>query len=285
MTMGVFSVMLAYIIVGGQFLTTILQPVLGGNAMIYSLIYLFLASIFIYSGSKLISWIDFLAISSLLLIVLVILIKESARIKLDNIFISAPFSGDFKTLFLPYGAILFSLWGTGLIPSVEEMIAGNKGALKTVVFWATLIPAIFYIVFTILILGITGDQTTSSALTGLVTVLPKSVALVALAIGVISTFVALIAQGLLIKEMLMYDVRLSSRWAWIIVCAVPLVLFLLGLNSFISLVSFVGGFLLPIDGILILLMYLKIGGKKIVALPLVVFFVLGILYEIIYIIN
>jgi hypothetical protein len=148
-----------------------------------------------------------------------------------------------------------------------------------------LIPAIFYIVFTILILGITGDQTTSSALTGLVTVLPKSVALVALAIGVISTFVALIAQGLLIKEMLMYDVRLSSRWAWIIVCAVPLVLFLLGLNSFISLVSFVGGFLLPIDGVLILLMYLKIGGKKIVALPLVVFFVLGILYEIIYIIN
>ncbi|MDP2741348.1 MAG: hypothetical protein Q8O66_01510, partial [bacterium] len=61
-----------------------------------------------------------------------------------------------------------------------------------------------------------------------------------------------------------------------------LVLFLLGLNSFIGLISFIGGVLLGIDGILILLMYKKIGGKKKVIYPLVLIFLLGIIYEIAY---
>jgi len=41
-------------------------------------------------------------------------------------------------------------------------------------------------------------------------------------------------------------------------CFIPMILFLLGLRSFIAIISFVGGVLLVIDSILILLMYRKI---------------------------
>jgi hypothetical protein len=46
-----------------------------------------------------------------------------------------------------------------------------------------------------------------------------------------------------------------------------------------------GGVLLGIDGILILLMYKKIGGKPLIILPLSIIFFLGIIYEIIYFIK
>ena len=68
-------------------------------------------------------------------------------------------------------------------------------------------------------------------------------------------------------------------------CFTPMILFLLGLKSFIPLLSFTGGVFLGIDGILILLMYKKIGGKNIIIYPLSLVFLLGVIYEIIYFIK
>lgn len=83
----------------------------------------------------------------------------------------------------------------------------------------------------------------------------------------------------------MYDIGMKEFPAWALVCFIPFFLFLLGFNSFIPLISFVGGVLLGIDGILILLMYKKIGGRKMVIYPLASVFILGIIYEIVYFIK
>jgi len=183
---------------------------------------------------------------------------------------------------LPYGAIMFSLWGTGLIPEIEEMLRGSKKSLKKVIIAGTLIPAAVYLVFIFLILGITGPQTTDSALLGLKNVLGNGIISIALLIGVITTFIAFIACGLLLKKVFMYDLGVKELPAWVFVCFIPLILFLLGVNSFINLISFVGGILLGIDGILIMLMYRKIGGKPIIVYPLMLVFILGIIYSLIY---
>lgn len=282
MTFGSLGILLVYLIIGSEFLFNIFSPFLGGGMLIYVLIYFLLASIFIYFGEKIIPKIDFLAISSLLVILLIILVRGYANIKIENIFTIQPFFSDFKTLFLPYGAIMFSLWGVGLIPEVEEMMQGNKKLFKKVIILGTLLPAVIYLAFIFLIVSITGNATTESSLTGLSNFLPLWVVWASLFIGVITTFVAFIAQGLLLKKVFIYDARLPEFISWALVCFVPLILFLLGFNSFISLISFVGGFLLPIDGILISLIYLKIGGKKIVAFPLIVIFILGIIYSLMY---
>ena len=80
----------------------------------------------------------------------------------------------------------------------------------------------------------------------------------------------------------MYDLKAGEFPAWALTCFVPLLLFLLGVNSFIPLISLVGGVFLGINGILILLMYKKIGGKNVIIYPLIVLFVLGITYELFY---
>ncbi|MDO8529959.1 MAG: aromatic amino acid transport family protein [bacterium] len=282
-TLGSFGVLLLYLIVGGQFLGAILNPFFGGGTLQYMLLNFIVVSTFVYFGIKLISRVDLYALLALCAILLVIFIRGFAWIKFENIFFTSTLAaGDFKTMFLPYGAIMFALWGTGLIPEVEEMLRGSKKSLKKVIIIGTLIPAVIYLVFIFLILGITGPQTTDSALLGLKNVLGNGVVSIALLIGVITSSIAFIAQGLLLKKVFMYDLGVKHLPAWIFVCFIPLILFLLGVNSFIDLISFVGGVLLGIDGILILLMYRKIGGRAVVIYPLMLVFVIGIIYSVIY---
>ena len=80
----------------------------------------------------------------------------------------------------------------------------------------------------------------------------------------------------------MYDMNIKEFPAWVFTCFVPLILFLLGFNSFLSLISFIGGVFLGINGIFILLIYNKIGGKKILMYPLALIFILGMIYEMYY---
>ncbi len=280
-TVGIFGVMLVYLVVGSQFLSVVLGPIFGGGVTAYALLYFAVASVCIYFGVKAISRVDFLALLLLLVILFLVGIKGFSKIHGYNVFLPVS-SFNISNAFLPYGALLFSLWGAGFIPEVEEMVRGHKKSLKKVIIIATLLPALFYFIFTFLILSITGTGTTESALVGLKDFLGQGGTAVAVFMGVITTFIAFIAQGLLLKKIFMYDMGIKHFPAFVLTCFVPLILFLLGLNSFIVLISFIGGVLISIEGILILLMYKKIGGKKIIIYPLIIFFALGIVYELVY---
>src|SRR3989344_3784389 len=132
---GICSVMLVYLIIGSQFLSVVLAPMLGGSVIWYALLYFFVASIFIYFGVKVISRVDFLALILLLVILFLIFFKGFSHIDLGNINIFPTGGGGIfgANWFLPYGAILFSLWGSGFIPEIEEMVRGNKRSLKAVI--------------------------------------------------------------------------------------------------------------------------------------------------------
>lgn len=283
---GLFGVLLAYLIVGGRFLEAVFSPVFGQSNFFYTALYFLAAGTVIYFGLRVVSRIEFWALIFLLAILVIVFLKSFSSISFQNIFLnSLPVIKNFKTMFLPYGAILFSLWGMGLIPEVEEMLKGRKHTLKKIIIISTLIPAVFYFLFILLILGVTGSSTTDSALVGLKNFFGNGLSSVALLIGVATTFAAFTAHGLVLKKMLVYDAGLKEHQAWALACFVPLILFLIGLNAFIPLISFIGSVFLGINGIFILLIYKKIGGKKWVIYPLSLIFILGIVYEIIYFIK
>ena len=100
--------------------------------------------------------------------------------------------------------------------------------------------------------------------------------------GLVATFTSFIALGLTLKKVFCYDLKIEKNLAFFITCFSPLALFLIGIKSFISIISFVGVTMLGIEGILILLMYQKLTRKKLLTLPLVLIFIIGIIYEIIY---
>ncbi len=275
---GGFGVLLAYLIVGGEFLTNILQPAFGGNNLGYTFLYFISASIIIFLGIKVISRVELWVILALFLSILFVFISSFSEIRLLNIFSRSGILPSGTNLFLPYGALLFALWGVGLIPEVEEMVAGRKQNLKKIIIIATLIPALFYVLFVFLVLGISGANTSDTALVGLSNFLGNSAITVAMFAGVLATFVAFIAQGFLLEKTLILDLKIKKWHAFVIACFTPLVLFMLGFKSFIPLISLLGGAMVGVSGILILLMYKKIGGKKIIIYPLSFIFVLGIIY-------
>jgi len=297
-----YGVLLVYLIVGSEFLTNIMQPYFGGSFVLYALIYFLFISIIIWLGIKAVAKVELWVLCLLLLSMIFVFIKGFSHIELSNIFIPT-FKFQLSNLFLPYGPILFSLWGISLIPEVEEMVKKDKKNVNKIIIISTLIPVVFYIFFTFLILSITGIHTTESALIGLKDFLGNGAVLIIFLIGMLTTITACIAQGLTLKKVFIYDLKIKDWQALVMTCAVPLILFLLGLKSFIGLVSFIGGVLLGIDGILILLMYKKIypvksseagasvkqklfnywvGGKRIIIYPLAIIFLLGIIYEIFY---
>lgn len=282
--LGTFGVLLAYLIVASQFLSAALGPLLGWNSLIYIFIYFVIASAIIYFDIKIVARVEFWILSLLFLSIILIFVEGLSQIKISNLF-TVDSSVGLTGLFLPYGPLLFALWGIGLIPETEEMLLGRKKNLKKVITIATIIISGFYLFFTIVVLSITGGQTETTALTGLRNFLGDGVLFVALLFGVLATFTAFITQGMIFKKTLMFDLKIKHWQAFVITCFTPTILFLLGLKSFIPVLSFVGGVLLGVDGILILLMYKKVGGKNIIIYPLSLVFLLGLIYEIIYFIK
>ena len=278
---GTIGVLLAYIIVGGEFLTNIFSPIFGGNNFIYTFLYFLTGSVIVFLGIRTIARVETLVLIGLIVCLVFIFLKNFWHIDLSNI-LSTGQVMSFKNLFLPFGPLVFSLWGVALIPEVEEMLIGKKKFLKKIIFGSVIAVAIFYFLFVVLIVGITGSNTTESALTGLKNFLGNGSSVAALFAGTLATFTAFIAQGIVLKKTLMFDLGVKHWQAFVMATFTPMTLFLMGFKSFISIVSFIGGVLLGIEGILILLMYKKIGGKKVVIYPLLLIFVLGIAYEIFY---
>ena len=289
--LGIFGALLAYLIFGGEFFTELLSPIFGGNSLIYTLFYFIVGAALIFSGIKAIAKVEFWGLVLFFIILFAIFFRGESFITIENLFPSP----DFSYAFLPYGVILFSLWGATLIPEVEEMLAPTpnfgvgvkqkKKALRWIIPIAIFIPIIVYLFFIYLILGITGPQTTESALTGLRDVLGDGIVSLALCFGLLTTFTSFIALGLTLKKVFWYDLKIGKNIAFAITCFIPLVLFLIGIKQFIPIISFVGATMLGIDGILILLMYRKIKPKQILVYPLFLILFGGIIYEIIYFIK
>lgn len=278
---GMLGVLLVYLIIGGQFLSNLLSPLLGGSDSIYTLVYFFAGAFIVFFGIGLISLVELLGLILFFLILIVMFIKGFPQFQLLNIYSPT----QIENIFLPYGPVLFSLWGIALVPEVEEMLRnGNKKyLLRKVIPVAVLIPVIAYLSFIFLVTGISGTETSVEAIDGLKGILDNKIVILASIFGLLTTFTSFIILGLTLKKVFWYDLKLSKNSSWFLTCFIPLSLFLLGF-SFMDIISFIGAVMLGITGILILLMYQKIKSRKalLITIPLGLIFLFGIIFQIMY---
>ncbi len=281
-SLGLLGAVLAYTILGGQFLNGLLEPTLGGSITIYTLIYFGIGSAFVFFGIKAIEKVEFLGVVGFVMVLILILVRGWPEINMETFLeLGEGIRGD---LFLPYGVVLFSLWGAALIPEMEEMLKGQKEKLKKAIPLGILIPIITYIVFIMIVVGITGVNTSDEAILGLMSYLDNGVVGLAVIFGLLATFTSFVALALTLKKILWYDLGFSEKLSWAIITFVPLTLFLLGIDNYIYVISFIGAMLLAIDAILITVMYQKYKPSKykILTYPIILIFILGVVYNIIY---
>ncbi len=280
---GLLGAVLAYLILGGEFLTVLLSPYFGGGTTQYTTIYFLISSFFIFFGIKAISKMEFWGIAIFLGLLFLTFFRGFSEISMENLFFVREGEFDF---FLPYGVLLFALWGGALIPEIEETLSlkKEKKQLLKIISFGIILSLFVSLFFIIIVLGITGEHTTREALVGLESYLGNGITSLMLAFGLLVVFTSLIAIGLTVKKILWYDLKISEKVSWAIACVFPFALFLIGVKNFIVVIGVAGGVMIAVDAILILLMYRKIKGKKVnfIVFSLIFLFLLGIIYEIVY---
>ncbi len=289
---GLLGALLAYLIIGGQFLNSIFQPYLGGNSIIYTFLFFSFGAYLVFRDIRSISEIEIILLIVFLLIIFSLFIKSYTFINPENLK-----NIHLENFAFPFGLVLFSLWGTSIVPELKEMIKdslANKEKtefyLKIVISSGLILSAFIYLFFVYIILGVSGSKTSTDAMSGLANVLGSNSDIIKIGFifGVICSFTSFLSVALTLKKTFWFDFHLSKNFSWFLSCFLPLFLFILGARQFIKVISFSGAIAVGSEGIIIIFLYKKFLEKKFKKqMPkafylLIPIFILGIILEIIH---
>lgn len=280
---GIFGALLAYLIVGGEFLRLFFSQFLGGNSLVYTLLFFSFGAFLIFRGIKSISQIEIAFLGIFFILLIIFFVKALPFI--NTSYFQAI---DWKFITFPYGIILFSLWGLTTVPEIKEMLGGDRRLLRKTIISGITLATIVYLFFIIVIFGASGPLTTKTAMSGFYQVLGGGIVNLGFIFGVITCFTSFITLGLVFKKMLWYDMGLPKNLAWFITCFFPLTLFLLGFNEFLDIIGLAGAFGVGVAGTVVVFVYREFLRKTqsrrmhpaLYLLP--VLLVIGIIFEIFY---
>jgi len=284
---GNYGALLAYIIITGIFLYQLLSPYFGGSEFLYATVLFALEAMIIYFGIGMIARVELIMTGLLLLVVGLIAWKGWGVVNAENLTLL-----NWKYFLLPYGAMLFALDGNGSLPIVTKLLKRNRKAIKSVIRIGTFLPVVVIIIFTITILGISGNQTTADALTGAGLILGDGVIFFALIFGILSMTTSFFGVAESIRETLWWDYKFNKNFAWATAVFVPYILYILGLKNLINVISFAGAIAGGLSAIMLILVFRKMEKQKnklvlfkykpgiFVICFLISLFVGGIIYEV-----
>ncbi|MFH1376282.1 MAG: aromatic amino acid transport family protein [Candidatus Woesearchaeota archaeon] len=282
--LGIYGALIAYIIGEGESLAALF----GGTPLVFSLIFFSIVAIIVFLGLKTVvkSEAIFVTGVSLLILLIAAVAIFSGKMDLSNLAEFNPLN-----LFIPYGVILFAFLGTSSIPQMKEYLSHDRKLMRKAIIIGSLIPIVAYLLFAFITLAITGTTTTEIATIGLGNALGPSIVIFGNLLAIFAMFTSFLTLSLAMKELYHYDLKLNKHLGWALTMFVPLIIFLLGVKSFIQVIGLTGAFVGGIDGILIVLMYwrarklgkrqpeYKLGKMHLVGIFIIILFILGIIYQ------
>lgn len=283
--LSAYSALLAYIIVGGKFLSSVFGNFLDPRVM--SLIFWLILSVCVWFGLKTIGEIELVMTGLLLLFVVILFFAGSQSIDFQNF----P-KFNLPELFLPYGVILFAYSGFVAIPEIRGILKNDAKKLKFSIIAGSLIPIVVYIIFTVTVVGVSGIYTTEEAIKGLERDLGSLIAWIGSAFGVLAIATSYLVLGVNLKNTFENDWKLRKDISGFLTTFIPIFLFIALTQDFIKVISFAGAVIGAPIAISVILIYnkaIKSGGPaliikvpKFIQWTLIALFALGGLYEIIY---
>jgi len=276
-----YGALLAYLIKTGEFLNLIFS---GQTAVFFSLLFFIFSSLVLFFGLRIVSFFQ-----SALVIFLLGLIFLFAIFSVDKINPVNFSTVNLDFFFLPYGVILFALFGASVIPEMEEILRNEPEKLKKAISIGSLIPLFVYVLFAAVVVGVCGLKTSDDAVSGLAYFLPSWIVSLGAVLGVLTMSSSYLILGYVLKEVWFRDFGISKLTSFLLAIFPPLVLFLLGARSFISVLGITGAVMGGLEGVLIILMYWRakqIGKRepayslklpKILLTALILVFILGLL--------
>lgn len=251
-----YSALLAYIIVSGDFLSNIFSNFLYISPAAYSWIFFIVCSFLILKGIKTVSWVELFLTALFAAVILVIFLFGIGKINLSN------FAGIMPEYwFLPYGIFLFAFAGLSAIPLQRQILAGREDLFKKSILISVLLVAALYFLFAFTVLGISGDTTTPDAISGLFASLGGTIVVFGSLFGVLAVSTSYLMLGTAFLDIFHLDFGVSRKLSWLLVIVPPFVLFLGGMRTFIDVISLAGSVGIGIEGVVLLLLFIKSKSK------------------------
>lgn len=256
---GMIAVLLAYIILGGDFLKILFSSsILSASRLSsfhFSLIFWLILSLFVFKGIKLIAIAEFFTNLVFILIIFSIFLFSLPKISFQNFnFLNL------ENIFLPYGVILFALTGWSAIPEMADVLktTQERKKFKRAIVFSMIIAILLYLIFSFAIIGVSGAETSTDTFSGLISFLNPKIIFLGVLAGVITLADSFLIIGLYLRNALIYDYKFSKNTACLAACGLPLFLFLLGFRQFIDVISWAGSIVGAIEGAIIILIFKKI---------------------------
>ena len=244
----VFSILILYLIAEGE----ILSSLFAGPGWMWTQIFWAIGSFVVYFGIDAVKKAEVVLTSVIIAVILVIGFLCLPHIQTDYYMVN-----DLAYLFVPYGVVLFSFSGIGTIPAAYRLLYGKGKVFKKAIIISSFISITIYTLFTFLVLGVTGPDTTEIATIGLGDALGTSMFYLANIFAILAMATSFLMLSMQVKDSLKWDFRFSHRWGSALALGVPLAIFLAGLRQFIELMSIVGGVMVSLQMFLMIFVYWK----------------------------
>lgn len=252
MVFGMYSALLAYMIEVGHFLSVLLQPVFGGSEQFYSIVFWFVCSVCIITGLQFIGKLEVAIVIGLLFAFAGFFFIGIPSIQIEYIR-----STVHTSWLIPYGVILFAFGSASAIPEMRRLliVKDRLRQMPTAIWCAMALTTLVYWSFAYFVIGISGPETTESAVVGLGGILGRPIIIIGSLFGILAMGSSFLIGGIALKQMYQYDFKLQPIMAYGLTLLIPLAIFSVGALTFVQVIEIAGVVTGGFQGILIWQMY------------------------------
>lgn len=245
-----YGALLIYGVLGGIFMKTILN---GQAVGFYTCMFFIVAGLLTLLSLKNLSAVNFYLTLPLFAFLVYLMIKAVPYISTANLFSNNSLYNEWWLL--PFGVWLFALSGYSSIPEARDLFCDAKiKHLKKAIFFSLVISGIFMLIFSFIILGLSGVSTSEDAFSGVKDILGENMIILGSIMGLLAVLTSFLALAEDMENIFAYDYKLGGVKSWLLTVFPPAALFAAGFDSFVKILGLIGALGLGTSGILIIMM-------------------------------
>jgi tyrosine-specific transport protein len=247
-----WGAMLAYIILGGEFLHALTAWLFGGSTLLYQFVFFAICAAVLIGGLGFVSRTESIFVFALLALLVIIIGGSAPYVDVSNLLVIEP-----ALAFAPFGVVFFAFGGIATVPEMKAILGRYKKSLKRSIIVGFAVITTVYVLFTAAVVSVSGGDTTEEAILGLGSYIGDWAVLIGSLIGLFAVFTSFLILGVQVMDTAIYDhkAKYMTGWAWAITA--PFILFIAGARDFIGVIGFTGGVFGVVIGLLVISMYKK----------------------------
>ncbi len=241
---GIYAAIIAYMVGVGESLSFL---AIGNTSysIFFGIFFGIIMSFLLWNGKKALKKFEKIGVGIVLLLLIFIIIFFIPSVQLNNLL-----GFNASNIFLPFGVILFALMSFHAIPEIKIILGKDKKKLKKTILLGTIISIIFYILFTLIVVGFMGLGTPEVATLALGKIF--------IVLGILTMFTSYLSLGNSLEDDFIFDEHYRKKKSWILSSMLPIILFIIiqmfDFFSFTKILSIGGVVSGGLASILILLM-------------------------------